>query len=114
MKRLLRIHVLARVAAVASLIVLGLFVFGGDLDLSKMGARQWLLFLCFPLGVATGLALGLLRSARRGGLLALASIAAFYVVHVVGDGQWPQGPYFLLIASPGLLLVIASFVPRTR
>jgi len=35
-------------------------------------------------------------------------------VHVAGDGAWPKGPYFLLIASPGLLLVMASFAPRSR
>jgi len=113
-KHLLRLPLIARVCAVISLVFLGLFVFGGELHLGDMSARQWLLFACFPLGVAAGLLYGVLRSARTGGLVALASIAAFYGVHVAGDGAWPKGPYFLLIASPGLLLVMASFAPRSR
>lgn len=114
MKNVPRLPLIARVAAVISLVFLGLFTFGGDLDLGAMSMHGLLLFACFPLGVAIGLAWGVVRSARIGGLVALASIAAFYGIHVAGDGAWPKGPYFALLASPGLLLLVASFTRRSR
>lgn len=102
--------VLARVAAVASLVATILFATAGDLDLGGLGGKEWLLFLFFPVGLVAGLAYGLVRPGR-GGLIALVAIAGFYAVHYLDGGSWPKGPIFLLLASPGLLLLLSA---RTR
>lgn len=104
--------VVARVAALASVVVLGLFAFGGELRFGDMSAREWLLFLCFPIGVAAGLVIGAVRRPALGGAIALGSVAAFYLVHYAGRSAWPRGPYFLILAAPAVLLVVAGATGR--
>jgi hypothetical protein len=99
--------VLARVAAVASLVATVLFVTAGDLELGSLGWKEWVLFLLFPVGLAVGLGYGLVRPGR-GGALALLAIAGFYGVHYASHGAWPKGPIFLLLASPALLLLLSA------
>jgi hypothetical protein len=65
----------------------------------------------FPGGVLLGFALGWWRPAL-GGVVALASLAAFYAWHVATAGRWPGGPWFLLFSSPALLFFAAAWLPR--
>ena len=81
----------ARIAGLASLALLSSFLVGEGLPLSKLTAREALLFLCFPLGVMLGLAWGW-RQPTVGGLIALGSLAVFYALHFVTTGRVPAGP----------------------
>jgi hypothetical protein len=67
----------------------------------------------FPGGVLLGFVLGWWRP-KVGGVVALASLAAFYAWHVATAGRWPAGPWFLLFTSPALLFLAAAWLPRQR
>ena len=97
----------ARIAGLASLALLSSFLVGEGLPLSKLTAREALLFLCFPLGVMLGLAWGW-RQPTVGGLITLGSLAVFYALHFVTTGRIPSGPWFAVFASPALLFLIAG------
>ncbi|QDU86610.1 hypothetical protein Pla163_37610 [Planctomycetes bacterium Pla163] len=107
MKLASSLPVLARIAAVAGLVGTVLFATAGDFDFGSFGAMEWVLFLFFPVGLALGLAYGLVRPGR-GGALAILAIAGFYGVHHAIHGAWPKGPIFLLLASPALLLLVSA------
>ena len=43
-----------------------------------------------------------------GGSFTLAGMVAFYLFDFIFSGSFPQGPFFLLIAFPGVLFLIAA------
>ncbi|MHB1310012.1 MAG: DUF7670 domain-containing protein [Limisphaerales bacterium] len=97
----------ARIAGLASLALLSSFLVGEGLPLSKMTAREAVLFLCFPLGVMLGLVWGW-RQPTVGGRITLGALAVFYALYFVTTGRVPSGPWFALFASPALLFLIAG------
>lgn len=94
---------IARLWAVLSLLFLLAFVVGEGLGLRS--PRDLVAFLFFPVGVGAGLVIAWWRE-RLGGLIAVGSLAAFYLTLYLFDGRWPRGPYFLLVAAPGLLFLL--------
>jgi len=68
-------------------------------------------FLFFPIGTCLGMALAWRRESLGGGLT-LASMVAFYVWMYLDRGTFPRGPYFLLIAAPGILFGLAAMLSR--
>ena len=95
---------IARLWALLSLLLLLVFLVGeGGPPPSRL--RDWLGLLFFPVGVAAGLLLTWWRE-RLGGAVAMASLVAFYVVLYLFDGRFPRGPYFFLVAAPGLLFLL--------
>ena len=103
---------LARLLSMISLIVLGMFLFGGSESLRFRSWQETVGFLCFPVGVASGMAIGWIQP-RIGGIVCLVSLIAFYVWHTLHGGRLPAGPYFFIFASPGLIFLVASFLPRS-
>jgi hypothetical protein len=73
--------------------------------------RDILAMVFFPLGVCFGLGLAWRRE-LQGGIIAIGSVAAFYLILFLFDGRFPRGPYFFLLASPGLLFLAAWGVER--
>ncbi|MFZ0479647.1 MAG: hypothetical protein WAL71_10890 [Terriglobales bacterium] len=71
--------------------------------------NEWLGLVFWPIGVCVGLAVAWLRE-ELGGSLALGCLIAFYVWNLVRSGHWPQGPFFFLIAAPGLVFLLAGFL----
>ena len=45
-----------------------------------------------------------------GGILALGCLVAFYVWNLFHSGHLPRGPFFFLIAAPGLFFLFAGFL----
>jgi len=43
-----------------------------------------------------------------GGTISLASLGLFYLRMAIQEGRVPTGPYFLLLAAPGLLFLVSS------
>ncbi|MCA9974361.1 MAG: hypothetical protein KC413_01370 [Anaerolineales bacterium] len=113
MKQTQWLRYLARGWSLLSLAFVLLFVFGELLNASpaRPTAAEWLGLILFPGGVCLGLLLAW-RYERSGGLLALLSLAAFYIWSYVHSGQWPGGPYFLLVAIPGLFFLLANTQER--
>jgi hypothetical protein len=69
--------------------------------------RDIIAMIFFPTGVVVGLILAW-RKELLGGSVAVGSLAAFYMTLFLFDGRFPRGPFFLLLASPGILFVLAS------
>jgi len=73
--------------------------------------QEWLGLTLFPIGVSVGLVMAWYRE-ELGGILALGCLIAFYVWNLLRSGHLPQGPFFFLMAAPGLLFLIAGFLSR--
>ncbi len=102
----------ARVLSLCSLAFLFLFLVGeSGSDTGPWGLTQaeLLLFIFFPVGVMVSLLLAW-RWEQTGGSLVILSILAFYVVHQIQTGQWPGGPWFLILASPGPLFLLSGLL----
>ncbi len=61
--------------------------------------------LFFPVGVCLGMILAW-RQAGVGGSITVGSLLAFYAWLRVAGGRWPRGPYFALVAAPGILFLV--------
>lgn len=96
----------ARLLSVLSLGLVLLFVLGQRPSLHEFSAKEATLFLFFPVGVCVGLIIAWWRE-RVGGSIAVASMAAFYAVEYAISRSLPSGPWFLLLASPGILFLLA-------
>ncbi len=94
---------IARLWAVLSLLFLLAFVVGEGIGLQR--TRDLVAFLFFPLGVGAGLVVAWWRE-RLGGLIAVGSLVVFYLTLYLFDGRLPRGPYFLLVAAPGVLFLL--------
>jgi hypothetical protein len=105
----------ARIWSLASLGFVLIFLFGEGL--SGHGARptltEWIGFALWPCGVGLGLAIAWFR-ARLGGAIAIASLLAFYLWSLLDHGRFPGGPYFVLVAAPGFLFLLSSFMSWPR
>jgi hypothetical protein len=95
----------ARVLSLLAVGVLLSFAFGMQLNLSQFAARELALFVFFPLGVCLGLVLAW-RWEGLGGGIAVASLAAFYLLHRLLSSGYPRGVAFAVLASPGLLFLL--------
>ncbi|MEA3408548.1 MAG: hypothetical protein U9R48_10805 [Chloroflexota bacterium] len=99
------------VARVWSIVSLGfmLLMVGGEL-LSPTGqlpsaARDLLGMVFFPVGVCAGLVVAWWREGL-GGAVTVGSFLAFYLILWAFDGRFPRGPYFALVAAPGVLFLL--------
>jgi uncharacterized membrane protein len=70
------------------------------------------LFL-FTFGTCVGMVLAW-RWEGVGGGVTLGSILAFYALLRAIDGRFPRGPYFALVAAPGVLFLLAWALARAR
>ncbi len=105
----------ARVWSLASIGLVLLIFIGEALSPSTSevftpGELVGLLF--FPIGTCLGMVLAWRREAL-GGAVTIASMAAFYTWMYLGRGSLPRGPYFLLLAAPGILFSLAALLSRT-
>ncbi len=92
----------ARIWSVVSICVVLLFIIGEG---GPTKAAEWRLFLFFPLGVCLGMALAWWREGI-GGIVTVASLLAFYAIHLATTGTLPYGWAFLAFAAPGFLFLV--------
>jgi hypothetical protein len=104
---------IARLWSVASLVFLSAFILGEAEPRSWPTAAEWIGLACFPLGVGVGLVVAWWKE-RLGGVITLASLIGFYVWHLAVAGRFATGPWFALVAAPGLLFVVAAWLKRQR
>jgi hypothetical membrane protein len=103
----------ARLLSLASIGLLLMFMFGEGLNPTKLHARELILLCFFPIGVIVGMILAWRRESL-GGMVAVASLAAFYAVHWAGAGRWPQGAAFLAFTCPAFLFLLAAHLRTYR
>ena len=65
----------------------------------------------FPFGVCVGMIVAW-RWEGLGGGITVGSLLAFYVALRVINGRFPRGPWFALIAAPGILFLICWLLSR--
>lgn len=99
-------------ARISSIIVLALliqFAFSGG----KAPTTNEIISLAFfPVGMCIGLIIAWWREGL-GGLISIASLAAFYAWMFIASGNVQLGPYFLLFTFPAFLFVASWVSSRT-
>ena len=117
MKSSIIIRWIARIWSILSIgFILVMFVGAGlseGVDLARFSTRDVIGLAFFPLGVCVGLVLAWRRE-RLGGLIAVGSLMAFYLVMYLWDRRFPRGPFFALVAAPGLLFALCSVLGSPR
>jgi len=105
---------IARIWSLAGISFVLLFVFGEFFGGHGMRptATEWLGLALWPGGVGIGLAVAWFRKGL-GGAIAIGSLAGFYLWNLLDRGRFPSGPYFFLVAAPGVLFLLLSLLPRT-
>jgi hypothetical protein len=108
---------IARFLALLSAGVILLFFIGEGLtqeggSLLHLSTREASMMVAFA-AVWLGLVLGW-RWEVLGGLLTVGGLVAFYVLDYAFSGTLPRGPYFLILASPGLLFLYSGLRTRKR
>lgn len=98
---------IARVLSLAVFGVIAAFAFGEGTPKPK----EWILLAFFPIGLLLGLALSWWREIP-GAMLTIGAIVGFYITSYASSGKVPTGPYFLMLASPAPLFLIAGVVAR--
>ncbi len=97
----------ARVWSVLSIAFI-LLIFIGEMFTPAIAAlpspAEAVLMLFFPVGVLVGMLLAW-KKELPGALVTIISVAAFYIGIWLLRGRVPAGPYFLLVAAPGVLFL---------
>ncbi len=108
-------RLVARIWSIASIAFVLIFVIADGAGERGSGPtpREWFGIALFPVGVCVGLVLGWFREGL-GGAIATCSLISFYLWLIIAHGQLPRGPYFLLVALPGILFIISWFLSRTE
>jgi hypothetical protein len=103
----------ARIWSLASIAFVLIFVLGelrNGHGPTPTGA-EWIGLAFWPSGVIVGLIVGWFRKGL-GGAIAIGSLVAFYVWNLLERGTFPRGPYFILVAGPGVLFLLAWLYSR--
>lgn len=104
---------IARIWSLAGIAFVLVFLFGEGF--SGHGVRptavEWIGLALWPGCVAVGLVVAWFRKGL-GGAVAIGSLVAFYVWNLLERGTLPRGPYFLLVAAPGVLFLLLSLLSR--
>lgn len=107
------LRVAGRVWSIVSLAFVLAFFIGEALSGASAppASLEWLGLAFFPVGLSIGLVVGWWR-AGLGGAITLLSSGLFYLWNWVARGTWPRGPYFALLAAPGLLYLLSVWLDR--
>jgi len=102
---------IARVWSILSILAVIVFAVGefGTNTGPRPTPQEWGGLLLFPIGVAVGLILAWYREAL-GAILSLGCLVGFYVWNLLRSGHLPQGPFFLLLAAPALIFLVAALL----
>lgn len=103
---------IARGWSIASIAVVLAFLGGDESSDRSLSAAELVGFFFFPGCVLLGLALRWWRE-ELGGAVVIFGLLGFYVWEVIGSGRWPTGPWFALLAAPGLLFLVARALSRS-
>ena len=106
---------MARVWSVASVgFVLLMFVGSGlaeGFNPAQFASRDLIGLFFFPFGVCLGMIVAWRREGLGGGIT-VGSLLAFYATLRIMGGRFPGGPYFALVAAPGILFLVCWLLSR--
>ena len=78
---------------------------------AQFAFRDLVGLLFFPCGVCLGMIVAWRREGLGGGIT-VGSLLAFYAALRVMDGRFPRGPWFALVAAPGILFLTCWLLSR--
>jgi hypothetical protein len=100
---------IARMWSLASVGFVLLMLIGSGLaegfNPAQFRLRDWIGLFFFPFGVCLGMIVAWRREGL-GGVVTVGSLLAFYAALWVIDGRPPRGPWFALVAAPGILFLL--------
>jgi hypothetical protein len=103
----------ARTWVIASVgLVLLMFIGSGKVEgfnPAQFTSRDWVGLFFFPFGVGLGMIVAWRREGL-GGSITVGSLAAFYAALRIMGGRFPGGPYFALVAAPGILFLVCGLL----
>ncbi len=102
---------IARVWSILSIVFVFVFAVGDSVGGSgpRPTSQEWVGLALWPIGVCVGLVVAWYRE-ELGGIFALGCLIVFYVWNLLRSGHLPHGPFFFLVAAPGLLFLSAGFL----
>jgi len=107
----------ARAWSIASVGFILLMFIGSDLaegfNPAQFTPRDWVGLFFFPFGVCLGMIVAWRREGLGGGIT-VGSLLAFYATMRVMSGRFPRGPWFALVAAPGVLFLVCWLLSRYR
>jgi hypothetical protein len=105
----------ARVWSIASIgFVLLMFVgsaLAEGINPAQFAFRDLVGLFFFPLGICLGMMMAW-RWEGLGGGITVGSLLAFYAALRVMDGRFPRGPWFALVAAPGVFFLVSWLLSR--
>jgi len=108
---------IARLWSIASVgFVLLMFIGSGlaeGFNPAQFAFRDLVGLFFFPFGVCLGMIVAW-RWEGLGGGITVGSLLAFYAALRVMGGRFPRGPYFALVAAPGILFLVCWLLSRGR
>jgi hypothetical protein len=102
----------ARIWSILSILFIMAFAIGEGLlfqETAPFRLSELVGLLFFPVGILIGMLLGWWREGL-GGIVTMVSLVVFYGISFFTNGRFPSGPYFALVAAPGLLFAINSLL----
>ncbi len=110
--------VLRWIARIWSLLSIGFVILfavaaGLDGEFNGLTAGEYVGLAMFPIGVGVGLIVAWFREGL-GGMIALGCFVIFYLSNLVSYGGLPGGPFFFLVAAPGIPFVLSWLLTRRR
>ena len=116
-RNIVTIRWIARIWSVVSIGFILLMFIGSGLaegfNLAQFTSRDLVGLFFFPFGVGLGTIVAWRREGLGGGIT-VGSFLAFYVALRVMDGRFPRGPWFALVAAPGVLFLACWWLSRHR
>jgi hypothetical protein len=106
---------MAKVWSIASIGFLLLMFIGSGLEEgfnpAQFAFRDLVGLFFFPFGVGLGMIVAW-RWEGLGGAITVGSLLAFCAALRVLDGRFPRGPWFALVAAPGVLFLVCWWLSR--
>jgi len=109
----LSVRWLARLTSLVSLGIVAMFLLAEPFNPQNVRPREWVGFVCFPIGVMVGLIIAWWKEGL-GAAVSLCSLFAFYLVFGWLMGSNIHGPWFVIFASPAFLFLIAWLLSRSN
>ena len=104
---------LARLTSLVSLWIVAMFLLAEPFNPKNVRPREWVGFVCFPIGVMLGLIIGWWKEGL-GAVISLTSLAAFYGIYGWLMGSNINKPAFIVFTSPAFLFLIAWILSRSN
>jgi len=104
---------LARLTSLLSLAIVAMFLLAEPFNPRNVRGREWIGFVCFPIGVMIGLIIAWWKEGL-GATISLCSLAAFYLIYGWLMGSNVNSLAFVVFASPAFLFLIAWLLSRSN